>query len=87
MTSRQITAQYSLEGFAALLNQQVKSVGKITAISTPATNPAIEFTPEGQAYFSVQQTVTFRHGGHSHSKTLTSYYVLENGAWLFWFSE
>jgi hypothetical protein len=87
MTSRQVTAQYSLEGFAALLNQQVKSVGKITAISTPAAAPEIAFTPEGQAYFSVQQTVTYRHNGNSHTKTLTSYYVLENGAWLFWFSE
>jgi hypothetical protein len=87
LTSRQVTAQYSPEDFAALLNQQVRSVGKITAISAPASNPPVEFTPEGQAYFSVRQSVTYQHGGSSHTKTLTSYYVLENGTWLFWFTD
>jgi hypothetical protein len=87
LTSRQVTAQYSPEDFAALLNRQVKSVGKITAISAPSSNPPIDFTPEGQAYFSVQQTVTYQHGGSSHTRTLISYYVLENGTWLFWFTE
>ena len=87
MTSRQVTAQYSLADFAALLNRQVKTVGKITSISTPPANPSVQFTPEGQAYFSVQQTVTYQHDGSSHSKTLTSYYDLEDGAWLFWFTE
>ena len=87
MTSRQVTAQYSVDDFAALLNQQVKSVGKITSISAPPANPTVQFTPEGQAYFSVQQIVTYRHGGSSHTKTLTSYYVLENGTWLFWFTQ
>ncbi len=47
MTSRQVTAQYSLEDFAALLNQQVKSVGKITAISAPPANPTSPVHPGG----------------------------------------
>jgi hypothetical protein len=85
-TSRQVTAQYQAGDFAALLNQQVAAIGKITSISTPLTNPVVEFTPEGQAYFAVTQTVTFQHSGANHSQELTSYYILENGIWDYWFS-
>jgi hypothetical protein len=86
LTSRQVTAQYAPGDFATLFNQQIASVGKITSISTPLASPVVEFTPEGQAYFAVTQTVTFQHSGASHTRTVTSYYILENGTWLFWFT-
>jgi hypothetical protein len=86
LTSRQVTAQYSPAAFAALLNRQVVSVGKITAISAPLTAPVVQFTPEGQAYCAVQQTVKIEHNGRQSTQTLLSYYVVENGAWLFWFT-
>jgi hypothetical protein len=87
LTSRQITAQYPRQEFASYFNQQVESVGKITQISEPLSPPAPEYTPEGQAYFEIQQTVTvLRHSGSS-TRTLISYYLLENGAWRFWFSD
>jgi hypothetical protein len=87
MTSQQITAQYPLQEFASYFNQQVASVGKITQISEPLSPPVPEYTPEGQAYFEIQQTVTVVQHGRSSSRTLISYYLLENGAWRFWFSD
>ena len=86
LTSSQVTAQYDPADFANLLNQQVASVGKITSISTPLANPTVEFTPEGQAYFAVAQSVTYVRSGSTHKQSLTSYYILENGGWVFWFS-
>jgi hypothetical protein len=87
LTSQQITAQYSPQAFATLLNQQVQSVGKITQISEPLSPPAPAYTPEGQAYFEIQQTVTVLRHGASSTRTLTSYYLLENAVWHFWFSD
>jgi hypothetical protein len=87
-TSQQITAQYPVvQDFATLLNQQVASVGKITQISEPASPPAPEYTPEGQAYFEIQQTVTVVGKGGTSTRKLISYYLLESGAWHFWFSD
>jgi hypothetical protein len=86
LTSEQITAQYPLQDFATYLNQQVASVGTITQISEPVSPPAPEYTPEGQAYFEVQQTITVLQHGSSSTRTLTSYYLLESGSWHFWFS-
>jgi hypothetical protein len=86
LTSQQITAQYPLQEFASYLNQQVESVGKITNMSKPLFPPTPEYTPEGQAYYEIQQTVTILRHGSSSTRTLISYYLLENGAWRFWFS-
>ena len=86
LTSQQITAQYPPQEFANILNQQVESVGKITAISEPPTAPVVQYTPQWQAYFVVQQTLTLLQKGSSHTQLLTSYYLLENGMWQFWFS-
>jgi hypothetical protein len=87
MTCQQITAQYPPQEFAPYLNQQVESEGKITQISEPLSPPAPEYTPEWQAYFEIQQTVTILRHGSSSTRTLISYYLLENGAWRFWFSD
>jgi hypothetical protein len=86
-TCQQITAQYPAAEFATYLNQQVESVGKITKLSEPISPPQPEYTPEGQAYFEITQTVTVLRNGASSTRTLTSYYLLENGAWKFWFSD
>jgi hypothetical protein len=87
MTSQQITAQYPQPEFTSYFNQQAESVGKITQMSKPLSPPTPEYTPEGQAYFEIQQTITVVQHGESSSRTLISYYVLENGAWRFWFSD
>jgi hypothetical protein len=86
LASEQITDQYSQAEFSDLLNQQTASTGKITAISPPLTTPVVQFTPEYQAYFAAQQTVTVDDKGAMSTQTLTNYYILENGSWLFWFS-
>ncbi len=85
-TSQQITAQYPEPEFVASITSQIQSVGRITSISAPLAPPAVQFTPEGQAYFSVDQMITVEHNGSSSTKTETSYYLLESGEWQFWFS-
>jgi hypothetical protein len=86
LTSQQITAQYPQGLFVTTLDQQSKSVGTITDIVTPSVSPTVLYTPQGQAYFSVDQAVTLLHGGVTSTKTITSYYLLEAGVWKFWFS-
>ncbi|MGO8951204.1 MAG: hypothetical protein ACLQUY_26830 [Ktedonobacterales bacterium] len=84
--SEEITAQYSEAEFAILVGQQFDSTGMITAISAPPTTPAVQFTPENQAYFAAQQTITLDLNGSISTEPLTNYYLLQNGQWLFWFS-
>jgi hypothetical protein len=86
LTSQQITAQYPESAFVTTLTQDSKSDGNITSISPPPPQPTIQYTPEKQAYFLVDQTVTVKKNGSSHTESITSYYLLEGGMWKFWFS-
>jgi hypothetical protein len=86
-TSRVITAQYDSDRFGTLIEQQTQKLGRITAITPSTTSPQIQFDAAGQAYFSVTDTVTLDKGnGNTSSITITSYYLLESGQWVFWFS-
>lgn len=87
LTSRVVTAQYSKADFAALMNQLSDKVGTITAITPASGPPSVRFDSGGQAYYTVVESVTYSHGGKSTTTKLTSYYLLEGGAWMFWFSE
>ena len=87
LTSRAVTAQYSKAEFAALMNQLSDKAGTITAIAPASGPPAVRWDGGGQAYYTVVETVTYAHGGKSTTTKLTSYYLLEGGAWMFWFSE
>ncbi|HEX6799003.1 MAG TPA: hypothetical protein VF116_14930 [Ktedonobacterales bacterium] len=87
LTSRSVTAQYSKADFATLMNQLSDKVGTITAITPASGPPSIRFDSGGQAYYTVVENVTYAHAGKTTTARLTSYYLLEGGAWLFWFSE
>ncbi|HKS71352.1 MAG TPA: hypothetical protein VJQ45_13090 [Ktedonobacterales bacterium] len=87
LTSRAVTAQYSKADFATLMNQLIDKVGTITAMTPASGPPAVRWDSGGQAYFTVVENVTYSHGGKTATTKLTSYYLLEGGAWMFWFSE
>ncbi len=86
LTSRAVTAQYSKAGFAALMNRLSDQVGTITAIKPVSGPPAVQWDNGGEAYYTVVENVTYGHGGKSKSVSITSYYLLEGGEWMFWFS-
>lgn len=86
LTSRAVTAQYSQADFAALMNRLSDQVGTITAISETSGPPAVEWDTGGQAYYTIVENVTYTHGGKSKTVSVTSYYLLEGGEWMFWFS-
>jgi len=50
------------------------------------TTPTIQFGTVGQPFFAVQQTATLSHGGKMFTRSITSYFLLEQGTWRFWFS-
>lgn len=85
-SARSVTGQYTDSEFASIMLAQTASQGKITQISPITSAPAIQYDAAGQAYFSVSQTVTLDHDGTTTTQQITSYYLLEGGAWLFWFS-
>lgn len=87
LSSESITGQYTtLDDFAAVMRQQENQVGTITEISSLAAGPNVQIDAAGQAYFAVTQTVTLEKGGNASTRDVTTYYVLEGGRWLFWFS-
>lgn len=85
LNSQIIQAQYSESSFAALMNQDATRYGRITSISAPLSTPAITFDDDGQAYFTATQRVTLAASGNA-TRQITSYFLLEGGAWHFWFS-
>lgn len=87
-TSQVVKGQYTTAQFVAAMRDQEGRVGKITGISP--INPStvrVQIDIAGQAYFAVSQTVTISLNGQSSSRHVTSYYLLEGGHWLFWFSD
>jgi hypothetical protein len=86
LSSESVTGQYMPDEFAAAMKQQESQVGTITAISPLTAAPTIQLDPTGQAYFAVTQTVTLDKGGNTSTRDVTSYYILEEGRWRFWFS-
>lgn len=86
LTSRVVTAQYSQGDFAAMMNRLSDQVGTITAMTPTSGPPAVDWDTGGQAYFTVVENVTYTHDGKSKTVSITSYYLLEGGEWMFWFS-
>lgn len=88
LTSQLIQGQYTQAQFSTLLRDQIRKVGTITGIS-PIDPSAVQVKVDiaGQAYFAVTQDVTVTRSGHALPvQHVTSYYLLEGGKWLFWFS-
>lgn len=86
-SSRVITAQYGSERFGTLIEQQAQKHGRIKSITPTNTSPQVQFDAAGQAYFAVTDAVELDKGGGNVTKvTITSYYLLESGQWVFWFS-
>ena len=86
LSAQSVKGQYSDSGFANAVMAQQRSKGKITHISPIASSPAIQYDAAGQAYFSVTQSVTVDRDGTTTTQQIASYFVLEGGQWLFWFS-
>lgn len=86
LTARTITGQYTREQFAAALDKQAGTAGRLRAISEPEAPPEVVFDAAGQAYFAVAQTVTTQLNGATTDHRVTTYYLLEGGQWLFWFT-
>jgi hypothetical protein len=86
LTAHDLTGQYDANSFAAALNEQVSRKGHITSISPISSPPTVQYDAAGQAYFEVTQTVTLERNGTTTTQQVTSYYLLEGGQWLFWFS-
>ncbi len=92
LTGQVVTAQYSAPAFAAMMNQQVQRVGRITAIAPVGGSYAIQFDAAGQAYFIAQDIVTLDHNGTTSTMPITTYYQLEDESgtaianWQLWFS-
>jgi hypothetical protein len=86
ISSQSVKAQYTAADFANALSAQQKARGKITRISPITTPPVVQYDAAGQAYFAVTQTVTLDRNGATSARQVTSYYVLEDGEWHFWFS-
>ncbi len=84
--SQTTRAQYTPEQFAAQLNKQIESVGQITSISPITGPPVLQYDTAGQAFFALKQQITYSHNGATTTRDSTSYYLLESGQWVFWFS-
>lgn len=85
--SRVMTAQYGGDRFGTLIEGQAQKKGHITSITPSTTPPQVQFDAAGQAYFIVTDAVALDQGGGKTSTVnVTSYYLLESGQWVFWFS-
>lgn len=86
-TSRVMTAQYGSDRFGTLIEQQAQKKGRIKSITPSSAIPQVQFDAAGQAYFTVTDSVRLdKGGGNTSVVTVTSYYLLESGQWVFWFS-
>jgi hypothetical protein len=86
-SSRAITAQYGSDHFGTLIEQQAQKQGRIKSITPKTTSPQVQFDTAGQAYIVVTDAVELdKGGGNTATVTVTTYYLLESGQWVFWFS-
>jgi hypothetical protein len=82
-----MTAQYGGDRFGTLIAQQAQKKGRIKSITPSNSSPQVQFDAAGQAYFTVTDSVGLdKGGGNTSVVTVTSYYLLESGQWVFWFS-
>jgi hypothetical protein len=81
-----IQGQYTAQEFSAAINAQLNTVGRITAITPISVPPQIQTGTVGEPFFSVVQTATISLSGKTFSRAITSYFLLEQGQWRFWFS-
>ncbi|HEX8033411.1 MAG TPA: hypothetical protein VF510_06170 [Ktedonobacterales bacterium] len=84
--SQTTRGQYSPEQFATQLNKQIESVGQITAVSPMTGPPILQYDTAGQGFFAVKQQITYNHNGTTTTRDSTSYYLMEGGQWVYWFS-
>jgi hypothetical protein len=85
--SQTVKEQYSQGDFTTAMQHAVSQVGRITSISTSSAPIEVQTDSSGQTYFTVAETITYDQGGSSHTQQVTSYYLLEDGNWHYWFSK
>lgn len=83
LTSQTVTSVYTEAQFAQLMQQQVQSVGAITAITITSAPQVTVDTTAGETSFTVNEQVTLTQGGSSQTQAATAKFVLEGGAWKY----
>jgi hypothetical protein len=87
LNAQTVKGQYTPEQFSAAMAQAASQIGQITSLTVVSGPSGILYDDAGQAYFTVVQAVTYNHNGTTHTRQVTSYYLFEDGAWRFWFSQ
>lgn len=85
-SSKDVIGDASQERFAQMMAQQVQDAGTISSIIT-TSNPEVNTNPDGIIYFSVHEQEVLVKNGTSHTQSLISIFVLEDGTWKYWFSK
>jgi hypothetical protein len=79
--------QYSEAAFVAAIDSQLDSAGTVTKITPVVGKPTIQVGTVGEPFFAAKQTETIERHGKSFTLPVTSYFLLEQGSWRFWFSQ
>ncbi len=85
-TSRIVTGDLTQEQYAQILSQQIQNGGTISSI-VMTSNPEVITNADEAPYFIVQEQVTTVKNGKTQTQSLTSIFILEDGAWKYWFSK
>jgi hypothetical protein len=85
-TSNIVVGDYTQEQFAQMMARQVQNVGVVSSITT-TSNPEVKTNPDGIIYFTIHEHAIVVKNGTSQTQSLISLFILENGAWKFWFSK
>jgi hypothetical protein len=83
LMSQTVTSVYTEAQFAQLMQQQVQSVGAITAITITSEPQVTVDTSDGETSFTITEQVTLTQGGSSQTRSATAKFVLEGGAWKY----
>jgi hypothetical protein len=86
LTSQTVTSVYTEAQFAQVMQQQVQSVGAITATSVTSEPQVTVDTTAGETTFTVNEQVTRVLNGVSTTQSITREYILEDGVWKFFTS-
>ena len=86
LTSSALTQGETAAQFATTLTAQEQKSGTVTNI-VDLTPPQIGSNPAGIVYFTLNQQLTVQLKGVPQTQIVTSVFVLENGAWRYWFSQ
>lgn len=85
LSSQTITGSFTQAEFVQLMTQQAQSVGTVTAILL-TSEPKVSVDQNGTTTFSVTENITSTVNGSAQIQATTVFFVLEGGAWKFWYT-